>query len=69
MKKKNLKSLSLSKRTISKLSSNELTGGTRTSNLCTVFCTVGCTPPEETYSCDQCDVEPTLDEGSDCNCL
>jgi hypothetical protein len=70
MKKKNLKSLTLSKKTIASFQSTKLTGGDRATDVCTPFCTMGeCPPPVDTYTCDQCDIEPTLDEGSECNCL
>jgi uncharacterized protein YaiE (UPF0345 family) len=63
MKKRNVKSLSLSKKTVSSLATNELTGGTsRTSNLCSVFCTLQCPPPPDTFWC-------TYTEGSECRCL
>jgi len=63
MKKRNVKSLALSKKTISSLKSNELTGGTRTSNLCTVYCTLhACPPSPETFSCEHT-------KNSDCICL
>ncbi|PTX63067.1 hypothetical protein C8N46_102470 [Kordia periserrulae] len=62
MKKRKTTSLKLSKKTISSFTSNELTGGTRTSNLCTAYCTLQCPPPPDTYWCD-------YTEGSACICL
>ncbi|WP_340065511.1 hypothetical protein [Ascidiimonas aurantiaca] len=73
MKKKNhLKKLHFTKNTISHLSLKKVIGGTRTSDLCTVFCTlpcgteVSCEIGCETFDCPE---EPTLEENSNCRCL
>jgi len=74
MKKRNVKSLKLIKKTISNLTSTELTGGStasdttvRTSNLCTAYCTLDCTQecPPETELC----TDYTQNQASDCICL
>jgi len=71
-KKNNIKKLHFTKRTISHFSMKNVTGGTRTSNLCTVYCTpacgteLSCEIECETFDCPE---EPTLEENSNCRCL
>jgi hypothetical protein len=61
MKKQNFK-LALGKKRISNLTSDELTGGTRTSNLCSVFCSLQ-------GGCGTTGPAPTDDDASACKCL
>ena len=62
MKKQNLKNLNLNKNQVSNLTSGELKGGTRTSNLCTVFCSLQ-------GGCGTTGPKPTDDNASVCKCL
>jgi len=62
MKKQSLKSLSLKKSLVSNLTSDELKGGTRTSNLCTVYCSLQ-------GGCGTTGPAPTDDNASVCKCL
>jgi len=75
MKKRNVKLLSLKKKTVSNLAAGKLIGGStnsdvtvRTSNLCTAYCTLNCTiedcPPETELCTDY-----TQNQASDCICL
>ncbi|WP_156169088.1 hypothetical protein [Kordia jejudonensis] len=61
MKKKNFK-LALGKKKISSFRSTALTGGTRTSNLCSVYCSLQ-------GGCGTTGPAPTNDDASQCKCL